>query len=106
MKPAPTGTVCIVSHDAGGAEILASYAAQNRLLCRLALEGRGDDRQRARDEGNGVRRIRDDGRDADGHEGGKGEQRPSAGDRVDDARGEGGEKDEGELQTGGSSHTK
>ena len=34
-----TETVCIVSHDAGGAEILACYAAQNALRCRLVLEG-------------------------------------------------------------------
>lgn len=32
-------TVCIVSHDAGGAEILASYAVQNRLDYRLVLAG-------------------------------------------------------------------
>lgn len=31
--------VCIASHDAGGAEILASYAVQNNLRCRLVLEG-------------------------------------------------------------------
>jgi hypothetical protein len=39
LRPATTGTVCIVSHDAGGAEILASYAAQNHLDCRLTLAG-------------------------------------------------------------------
>ena len=31
--------VAIVSHDAGGAEILASYVAQNEVTCRLILEG-------------------------------------------------------------------
>lgn len=31
--------VCIVSHDAGGAEILASYVAQRRLDCMFVLEG-------------------------------------------------------------------
>ena len=31
--------VCIVSHDAGGAEILASYVAQNDLNCCFVLEG-------------------------------------------------------------------
>jgi hypothetical protein len=32
-------TVCVVSHDAGGAEILASYVAQHALICRLVLAG-------------------------------------------------------------------
>ena len=32
-------TLCIVSHDAGGAEILACYVAQNALRCRFVLEG-------------------------------------------------------------------
>jgi hypothetical protein len=32
-------SVCIASHDAGGAEILACYVAQNALRCRLVLEG-------------------------------------------------------------------
>lgn len=32
-------SACIVSHDAGGAEILASYVAETRLPCRLVLEG-------------------------------------------------------------------
>ena len=31
--------ICIVSHDAGGAEILASYVAQRRLDCVFVLEG-------------------------------------------------------------------
>jgi len=31
--------VCVVSHDAGGAEILASYVAQNALECRFVLAG-------------------------------------------------------------------
>jgi len=31
--------VAIVSHDAGGAEILASYIAQNNIACRMVLEG-------------------------------------------------------------------
>src|SRR2546428_12328417 len=31
--------ICIVSHDAGGAEILASYVAQRRLECLFVLEG-------------------------------------------------------------------
>lgn len=31
--------VTIVSHDAGGAEILASYVAQNGIACRFVLEG-------------------------------------------------------------------
>ena len=34
-----TKPVCIVSHDAGGAEVLASYVAQKRLDCRLVLAG-------------------------------------------------------------------
>lgn len=33
------GRVAIVAHDAGGAEILASYVAQNDIECRLVLEG-------------------------------------------------------------------
>jgi hypothetical protein len=32
-------TVCVVSHDAGGAEILASYVAQSALDCRFVLAG-------------------------------------------------------------------
>src|SRR6185295_16936876 len=32
-------TICIASHDAGGAEILACYVAQTGLRCRFALEG-------------------------------------------------------------------
>ena len=39
MRSAGTRPVCVVSHDAGGAEILASYVAQNRLDCRLVLAG-------------------------------------------------------------------
>lgn len=31
--------ICIVSHDAGGAEVLASYVAQRRLHCMFVLEG-------------------------------------------------------------------
>lgn len=31
--------VAIVAHDAGGAEILASYVAQNNICCKLALDG-------------------------------------------------------------------
>jgi hypothetical protein len=31
--------VCIVSHDAGGAEILASYVLQNEIDCQLVLDG-------------------------------------------------------------------
>jgi hypothetical protein len=31
--------VCVVCHDAGGAEILASYVAEKRLHCRFVLEG-------------------------------------------------------------------
>ncbi|MFZ2405852.1 MAG: hypothetical protein WAW41_11990 [Methylobacter sp.] len=34
-----TGIVAIVAHDAGGAEILASYVAQNNIRCKLVLEG-------------------------------------------------------------------
>jgi hypothetical protein len=34
-----SGIVAIVSHDAGGAEILASYVAQNNICCKLVLEG-------------------------------------------------------------------
>ena len=32
-------SVAIVAHDAGGAEILASYVAQNNVNCKLVLEG-------------------------------------------------------------------
>lgn len=39
MKPAESKPACIVSHDAGGAEILACYAVENGLECRLVLEG-------------------------------------------------------------------
>jgi hypothetical protein len=35
----PKSMVCIVSHDAGGAEILASYVDQHSIACRLVLEG-------------------------------------------------------------------
>ncbi|QWD37526.1 hypothetical protein G6671_01690 [Polynucleobacter paneuropaeus] len=31
--------ICIVSHDAGGAEVLASYIAQNKLECLYVLSG-------------------------------------------------------------------
>jgi hypothetical protein len=31
--------ICVVSHDAGGAEILASYVSQNGLQCEFALDG-------------------------------------------------------------------
>lgn len=31
--------IAVVSHDAGGAEVLASYVARNRIECRLVLEG-------------------------------------------------------------------
>jgi len=34
-----SGVIALVSHDAGGAEILASYVAQNEIACRLVLEG-------------------------------------------------------------------
>lgn len=34
-----SGIVAIVAHDAGGAEILASFVAQNNMDCRLVLEG-------------------------------------------------------------------
>lgn len=34
-----SGIIAMVSHDAGGAEILASYVAQNDFDCRLVLEG-------------------------------------------------------------------
>lgn len=34
-----SGIVAIVAHDAGGAEILASYVAQNNIRCKLVLEG-------------------------------------------------------------------
>lgn len=39
MKTARSNSVCIVSHDAGGAEVLASYAAEKRLDSRLVLDG-------------------------------------------------------------------
>jgi hypothetical protein len=39
VKVAGSNSVCIVSHDAGGAEVLASYAVQNDLDYRLVLEG-------------------------------------------------------------------
>src|SRR5690242_21822113 len=31
--------ICVVSHDAGGAEIVASYVAQRNLACMFVLEG-------------------------------------------------------------------
>jgi hypothetical protein len=31
--------IALVSHDAGGAELLASYVGQNKLACRMVLEG-------------------------------------------------------------------
>lgn len=34
-----TAIVAIVAHDAGGAEILASYVAQNNIRCKWVLEG-------------------------------------------------------------------
>lgn len=34
-----SGTIAVVAHDAGGAEILASYASRENLRCRFALEG-------------------------------------------------------------------
>ncbi|MDO9046405.1 MAG: hypothetical protein Q7U66_01555 [Methylobacter sp.] len=34
-----SGIVAIVAHDAGGAEILASYVAQNNINCKLVLDG-------------------------------------------------------------------
>ncbi len=34
-----SGIVAIVAHDAGGAEILASYVAQNNICCKLVLGG-------------------------------------------------------------------
>lgn len=34
-----SGIVAIVAHDAGGAEILASYVVQNNIRCKLVLEG-------------------------------------------------------------------
>jgi len=34
-----SGIVAIVAHDAGGAEILASYVAQNNVSCKLVLDG-------------------------------------------------------------------
>lgn len=34
-----SGIVAIVAHDAGGAEILASYVAQNNIRCKLVLDG-------------------------------------------------------------------
>ncbi len=33
--------LCVVSHDAGGAEILASYVARNRIACEFVLDGPG-----------------------------------------------------------------
>jgi hypothetical protein len=39
VKAAASNPVCIVSHDAGGAEVLACYAVENGLDCRLVLEG-------------------------------------------------------------------
>ena len=39
MKLPQSKPVCIVSHDAGGAELLACYAVDNSLDCRLVLEG-------------------------------------------------------------------
>jgi hypothetical protein len=33
------GIVAIISHDAGGAEILASYVSQHEIICRFVLEG-------------------------------------------------------------------
>lgn len=33
------GIVAIVAHDAGGAEILASYAVQNNIRCKFVLDG-------------------------------------------------------------------
>jgi hypothetical protein len=33
------GIVAIISHDAGGAEILASYVSQHEIACRFVLEG-------------------------------------------------------------------
>lgn len=35
----PRKPVCVVSHDAGGAEIVASYVAQSGLDCRFVLDG-------------------------------------------------------------------
>lgn len=35
----PNSTACVVSHDAGGAEILACYIAQNGIDCCLVLDG-------------------------------------------------------------------
>lgn len=34
-----SGIVAVVAHDAGGAEILASYVAQNNISCKLVLDG-------------------------------------------------------------------
>ena len=34
-----SGIVAIVAHDAGGAEILASYVAQSNISCKLVLDG-------------------------------------------------------------------
>jgi len=34
-----SGIVAIVAHDAGGAEILASYVARNNVSCKLVLDG-------------------------------------------------------------------
>lgn len=39
MNRGQSNAVCIASHDAGGAEILACHAVQNNLRCRLTLEG-------------------------------------------------------------------
>ena len=39
MKTVGSKPVCIVSHDAGGAEILASFVAQERVDCRFVLDG-------------------------------------------------------------------
>lgn len=39
MSSELTGPVAIVAHDAGGAEVLSSYVARNRIPCRLVLDG-------------------------------------------------------------------
>jgi hypothetical protein len=39
VSTAASNRVCVVSHDAGGAEILANYVAQNNVDYRLVLEG-------------------------------------------------------------------
>ena len=31
--------LCVVSHDAGGAEVLASYVARNSITCEFVLDG-------------------------------------------------------------------